>query len=94
MNLTHGLTAKGLNYWEDDSKTHLIQQTATRSAIYVYYRNHLVIDCGTPKGLASQHGFTLLGKEQTKPKKSGVIHWEIPEEAEMYFPISPDSYVH
>jgi hypothetical protein len=62
MNLNHGLTATGLNYWEDDSKTHLIQQTAPRNAIYVYYRNYKVIDCGTPNNLASKHGFTLVGK--------------------------------
>jgi hypothetical protein len=59
MNLTHGLTDKKLNYWEDDTHTHLIQETPTKT--YVYYRNHLVVDCGTPKELARTYGFTLTG---------------------------------
>ena len=60
MNLTHGLTAdKKLNYWEDDTHTHLIQETPTKT--YVYYRNHLVVDCGTPKELARTYGFILTG---------------------------------
>ena len=59
MNLTHGLTDKKLNYWEDDTHTHLIQETPTKT--YVYYRNHLVVDCGTPKELARTYGFILTG---------------------------------
>ena len=60
MNLTHGLTAnKKFNYWEDDTRTHLIQETPTKT--YVYYRNHLVVDSGTPKELARTYGFTLVG---------------------------------
>lgn len=60
MNLTHGLTAgKKLNYWEDDTHTHLIQETPTKT--YVYYRNHLVVDCGTSKELARTYGFILTG---------------------------------
>ena len=60
MNLTHGLTAdKKLNYWEDAGKAHLIQETPTKT--YVYYRNHLVVDCGTPKELARTYGFILTG---------------------------------
>ena len=60
MNLTHGLTAnKKFNYWEDDTHTHLIQETPTKT--YVYYRNHLVVDSGTPKELARTYGFTLVG---------------------------------
>ena len=59
MNLTHGLTDKKLNYWEDDIHTHLIQETPTKT--YVYYRNHLVVDCGTPKELARTYGFILTG---------------------------------
>jgi hypothetical protein len=62
MMLAHGLTDNGLNYWEDDTRTHLIQESPLKTAIYVYYRNHLVIDCGTPEGLARAHGFTLVGK--------------------------------
>ena len=62
MNLTHGLTAdKKLNYWEDDTHTHLIQETPTPTKTYVYYRNHLVVDCGTPKELARTYGFILTG---------------------------------
>ena len=60
MNLTHGLTVnKKFNYWEDDTHTHLIQETPTKT--YVYYRNHLVVDSGTPKELARTYGFTLVG---------------------------------
>ena len=64
MMLTHGLTDdKNLNFWEDDTHTHLIQESPIKNAIYIYYRNHLVIDCGTPEGLARAYGFTLVGKQ-------------------------------
>lgn len=62
MNLIHGTFAKDdheFNYWEDDTRTHLIQERI--DGVYVYYHNHVVKDSGTPEELAQKHGFTLAG---------------------------------
>lgn len=62
MILTHGLTDdhRKHNYWEDDTRTHLIQERDPD--MYIYYQNYLVKDCGTSEELAQKYGFTLTTK--------------------------------
>ena len=64
MILVHGLTKySNLNYWEDDTRTHLIQESPSRQKVFIYYRNHFVIESAkTPEKLAKKHGFTLVEK--------------------------------
>lgn len=62
MILTHGLTinsGKTLNYWQDDTLVNLIQEQP--DGMYVFYKNLIVKDCGTPQELAQRWGFTLVG---------------------------------
>ena len=64
MILVHGLTKySNLNYWEDDTRTHLIQESPSRQKVLIYYRNHFVVESArTPEELAKKHGFTLVGE--------------------------------
>jgi hypothetical protein len=62
MILVHGTTDKRLNYWQDDSHVHLVQESLLDGGIYFYFRNHTTVDSGTPEELAQKFGFTLVGR--------------------------------
>jgi hypothetical protein len=59
MQLIHG--NNGVNFWEDISYTHVIQERPSDNC-YVYYIGFKVIDTAqTAQELAIKYGFKLIG---------------------------------